>query len=403
VRSPRVCALAYRLFASLGSVRLACVGLQCAYTLSVGWVGKSTCAPAVCVVVRASSSLADFFSSIEFSNERKKPELAKVIIKKSQNVLFFRKDYDPTGIELNNSNISVGGFKLDLFKFQDRESLSKSFGLSGIHDFGPRFLDKTIGGIWSAPDLLSEMNETQSTYGYVNGNPLLFTDYSGMMADSTGGGSGRLPGAPESASANSWYQKAANFMQSDGPAYNEMSQFRQQINDFGNSSFIRNISDWNPYYHGMNAISGFLTGKNIFGDNMGGGSIAMAALSAVPFMKITKIVGKSSLALSKASGKAMETALGMTASKVGIKVAGKTRFPDRLSFETGILEEAKNVKHLNFSSQLRDYLTYSQGNGFQMILHTRQSSTFSKPLQQLINSGAIKHNFIILPIFWTAS
>jgi hypothetical protein len=103
---------------------------------------------------------------------------------------------------------------------------------------------------------------------------------------------------------------------------------------------------------------------------------------------------RSSLALSKASGKAMETALGMTASKVSIKVAGKVRFPDRINEFAKILEESKNVKHLNFSSQLRDYLTYSQGNGFQMILHTRQSSTFSKPLQQLINSGAIKHNIV---------
>jgi hypothetical protein len=98
------------------------------------------------------------------------------------------------------------------------------------------------------------------------------------------------------------------------------------------------------------------------------------------------------LALSKASGKAMETALGMTASKVSIKVAGKVRFPDRINEFAKILEESKNVKHLNFSSQLRDYLTYSQKNGYRMILHTRPSTTFSKPLQSLLDKGIIIHN-----------
>ena len=60
-------------------------------------------------------------------------------------------DYDPTGVEHQNSNVSVGGFKLDLFKFQDKESLSNTFGLGGLHDFGPRLLDKTIGGYGPSP------------------------------------------------------------------------------------------------------------------------------------------------------------------------------------------------------------------------------------------------------------
>jgi hypothetical protein len=57
-------------------------------------------------------------------------------------------------------------------------------------------LDKTIGGIWSQPDILGELNEGASPFSYLNGRLLNMIDPTGMMADSTGG-SGRLPGAPE--------------------------------------------------------------------------------------------------------------------------------------------------------------------------------------------------------------
>jgi hypothetical protein len=105
---------------------------------------------------------------------------------------------------------------------------------------------------------------------------------------------------------------------------------------------------------------------------------------------LAKGAAKSGLANSKAMGSAMEHALVMSSSKTAINVGGRTRFPDRLA--NGLLEESKNVKHLNFTGQLRDYLNYSQSNDLQMILHTRHNTTFSKPLQQLINNGTIINN-----------
>jgi RHS repeat-associated protein len=101
---------------------------------------------------------------------------------------------------------------------------------------------------------------------------------------------------------------------------------------------------------------------------------------------------KGGIANSKVIGNAMEEALGMTGTKTAINVGGRTRFPDRLDLLSGVLEESKNVKHLNFTSQLRDYLNYSQSNGLKMILHTRPTTTFSKPLQKLINNGTIIQN-----------
>jgi hypothetical protein len=61
-----------------------------------------------------------------------------------------------------------------------------------------------------------------------------------------------------------------------------MGAFRQRINDYGNSSLVKNINEWNPLYHGANALSGLITGKDIVGEKMGGGSNALAALGAIP-------------------------------------------------------------------------------------------------------------------------
>jgi RHS repeat-associated protein len=72
----------------------------------------------------------------------------------------------------------------------------------------------------------------------------------------------------------------------------------------------------------------------------------------------------------------------------------KYRIPDILTETT--LEEIKNVNHLSLTKQLKDFHLYSQQRGLQMILHTRFSTTFSGPLQNLIDNGSI----IIKPILF---
>jgi hypothetical protein len=98
------------------------------------------------------------------------------------------------------------------------------------------------------------------------------------------------------------------------------------------------------------------------------------------------------IANSRALGIAGEKAVGITGPKTAIQVAGRTRVPDRIT-QTA-LEEVKNVKHLNLTRQLSDFNTYSHLNNLDFILYTRPNTTFSKPLQQLINNGVIKHRYI---------
>jgi transposase len=54
-----------------------------------------------------------------------------------------------------------------------------------------------------------------------------------------------------------------------------------------------------------------------------------------------------------------------------------------------VIGEVKNVRYQHLSHQLKDYLAYAQATGRQFHLYVRQSTRFSRPLQDLIDSGAI--------------
>lgn len=94
-------------------------------------------------------------------------------------------------------------------------------------------------------------------------------------------------------------------------------------------------------------------------------------------------------------GKVGERLVGDIGDKVRIPSLTKTanyRIPDGLTRTT--LSEVKNVKHLNYSSQLKDFHIYARKTGRQFILHTRSNTTFSTPLRKLIQEGKIIHKII---------
>ncbi|MHB8300998.1 MAG: putative toxin, partial [Dermatophilaceae bacterium] len=99
---------------------------------------------------------------------------------------------------------------------------------------------------------------------------------------------------------------------------------------------------------------------------------------------------ESGIAASARIGRAGEAASGIVKNTQRIPSAtGRAayRIPDELN--GSVLGEVKNVKHLNYSSQLQDFGAYAQTKGLQYNLYVRQSTTFSGPLQDLIDSGAI--------------
>ena len=91
-----------------------------------------------------------------------------------------------------------------------------------------------------------------------------------------------------------------------------------------------------------------------------------------------------------AKGKAGEVASGLVKNKERIYItATKYRIPDGLDRTNGILSEVKNYSGtLSYTSQLRDFVSWSQPRGYQMHLYTNAHLT--GPLQQAVNDGLIK-------------
>lgn len=92
----------------------------------------------------------------------------------------------------------------------------------------------------------------------------------------------------------------------------------------------------------------------------------------------------------RAAGEAGEAAAGIVKNTTRIPSAsGKAayRIPDELS--STVLGEVKNVSHLNYTSQLRDFAEYAKQAGLTFKLYTRGSTTFSGTLQAEIDAGRI--------------
>ena len=110
-------------------------------------------------------------------------------------------------------------------------------------------------------------------------------------------------------------------------------------------------------------------------------NIAPAAQTAVS--KMQDVVAK---------GKAGEAASGIIKNTTRISSLTGTasyRIPDGLDKGMKILSEVKNYSGtLSYTNQLKDFVMWSQANGYQMRLYTNAKLT--DPLQQLVDSGIIQ-------------
>lgn len=140
-------------------------------------------------------------------------------------------------------------------------------------------------------------------------------------------------------------------------------------------------------YYKFHPASGAIEQMDFSSPFFAAGAVLSKAFGAI-FGLTSKVAG-SGITNSRALGIAGEEAVGISGPKTANQVGGRTRFPDALTRTT--LEEVKNVKYQSFTSQLRDYSLYSQQNGLEMILHTRSTTTLSKPLQHSINNGLTTH------------
>ncbi|MCR4793597.1 MAG: hypothetical protein K5898_00155 [Ruminococcus sp.] len=99
-----------------------------------------------------------------------------------------------------------------------------------------------------------------------------------------------------------------------------------------------------------------------------------------------------SMAYVRSVGKAGEIAAGISKNSRHIESITQTatyRIPDGLDDVNMILSEVKNVKYQGLTNQLKDFLYYSQREGYKFELYVRPNTQISKPLQDLIDASEI--------------
>jgi len=90
-------------------------------------------------------------------------------------------------------------------------------------------------------------------------------------------------------------------------------------------------------------------------------------------------------------GLAFERSVGIVGPKKAINLPdGRRLFPDEVT--PFALTEAKNVKRLSFTKQLRDYSAYAKSKNLDFILRTPKGTKLSGPLKKAIANGDIFHN-----------
>jgi hypothetical protein len=105
--------------------------------------------------------------------------------------------------------------------------------------------------------------------------------------------------------------------------------------------------------------------------------------------------GNKALDNARMLGKAGEQASDVTKNSKridSITMTANYRIPDGLSdFD---LIEVKNVMYQGYTNQIKDFHLYSKRYNINFTLYTRANTTISGPLQKLIESGEIIHNYL---------
>lgn len=91
-------------------------------------------------------------------------------------------------------------------------------------------------------------------------------------------------------------------------------------------------------------------------------------------------------------GKEGEAASGITKNTEHIESVNKTakyRIPDGLDKKNKVLSEVKNVKKQSYTRQIKDFVDYSNKNGYTFELYVRKSTKLTEPLMKQITKGNI--------------
>ncbi|MCL1665584.1 DUF6443 domain-containing protein [Elizabethkingia ursingii] len=325
-------------------------------------------------------------------------------------------NYYPFGLKHQGYNSASLANNVYQYKYNGKELQE-----TGMYDYGARMYMPELGR-WISTDPLGEKRPSWTPYRYSYNNPINFVDPTGLLEDWVYNRDSNSIYWNEEATSQSTAGANETYLGKSGTYTTESGSTTALHSDrsYTNNSLLGGLG-------AMNNLDLLIQAGNIgpamsraaFGDpdsptiqpipESRGKSQIQRLVAENPLVQstiLTALTGgatnllfrnlggatTSTLAESRALGKAGEEAVGITEAKVGIKMGDKMRFPDRVTSTT--LEEVKNVKSQSFTRQLRDYLNYSQQTNKEMILYTRPTTKISGPLQQVIDNGQITHKFI---------
>ncbi|WP_168216908.1 putative toxin [Cellulomonas sp. Y8] len=233
-----------------------------------------------------------------------------------------------------------------------------------------RYYDPSTGQFVSVDPAI---DATRSMYGYTNGNPLQFVDPLGLewweaLIDSND--ESLVNNALQSFGAGvlDFFMNAANSLtrMTGSPAGDPFELI-------GNPNACDSTYDWSYKLGSLTTATAVTVGSF-------GGSGSRAASGAAD----------DSMAGVRATGIAGEQAAGIVKNTQRIPSLSGTandRIPDELTATA--IGEVKNVAHLSYTAQLKDFNLYAQQNGMAFNLYVRESTTFSSALRDEITAGHI--------------
>ena len=330
--------------------------------------------------------------------------------------------YYPFGMKHENYNVTRLNFKfypetgVDLvplpavanasynYKYNGKE-LQDELGLN-VYDLGARNYDPSIGRFFNY-DPKAEKYSFQSAYAISINNPVFHVDINGegvdneytfnvstksmeYVSDKGGNETDYINWTGEDSDGNT-----VNIF-TEERAVEHTTEYIRTGSEIGHTTYARMAGEFRTI-HFLPTPGGLQDPSAEIFASFAGGKILGAVLGnvlgrifATDAAVATETAATTEMSGVRALGVAGEEAVGVGGSKLRIPSltgTAKYRIPDRLTSTT--LEEVKNVKSLSFTRQLKDFHLYSQQKSLQMILHTRQGTTLSGPLQKLIDNGSI--------------
>ncbi|BAS27244.1 hypothetical protein LIP_1393 [Limnochorda pilosa] len=263
---------------------------------------------------------------------------------------------------------------------------------TGLYYFGARWYDPEVGR-WTSQD---PVRDGLNWYAYVGNRPTAFVDPFGLFKVDPSGQWGTVePGDTLSGIAQEIY--------GDSSLYTEIVR----IQPFA-------IPDPDRIYPGQNIIlprtQSYPQGYDLRNDSVredwvtesllfGGLAVRSRALTwatrAWTWVRSSIAAeGAAGVARVGHAGEAAVRSVANIGPKEAIRVAGRTRIPDGLNWETRVLSEVENVQSLSYTQQLRDFATYAQNNGLRFDLWVRPTTRLSGPLARDIANGVISLRYI---------